>query len=145
VTQILLFFHVLCAAAWLGAALWVPRDAKRTLALGKPFQAALPARVAPALELDLWSGVGTVATGLVVLSALGGRPRLGILIGFALALARLALTFGLLRPSWRLVASRISAGEEVKPDDPAVRRMSGIAGAGHALWAGALFTMVLGF
>jgi hypothetical protein len=136
------FLHILSAAAWLGAAIWVAGDARRTLSLGKPYIEALPARIAPALKLDLWAGVATVLTGLIYIAALGGRPRLGVMIGFGLAVLRVGLTGGFLLPSFRGLASRISSGKEVKPNDFSVKGMALFTGVNHVLWVGALVAMV---
>jgi hypothetical protein len=140
--SLLSFLHVLAVALWLGAALWVAGDVRRTLALGRPHPDALAARVRPALGLDAAAGIATIVTGsLLVWQQQLGMPRLGITAGIVLALVRLGVLAGL-RRSWRAVASRLQAGEPVAAADPAARRMSMLAGVAHALWALALAGMV---
>jgi len=136
------FLHVLSASAWLGAALWVAGDVRRTLALGRPHLAALPARVSPALSLDVWLGVATIVTGLLVLAGQGVHPPTSIMIGFTLALLRLLLVAFALRPAWNRLRARIEAGAEVPAGDPAPRRLAMFSGIAHLLWLGALATMI---
>jgi hypothetical protein len=138
------FLHVLSASAWLGAALWVAGDVRRTLALGRPHLAALPARVSPALSLDVWLGLATIVTGLLVLLLQGLHPPVSIMIGFTLALLRLLLVAFALRPAWTRLRARIEAGDEVPAGDPAPKRLGMFSGIAHLLWLGALATMVFG-
>jgi hypothetical protein len=145
VNAILLFLHILSAAVWLGAALWVAGDVRRTLALGKPFVSALPARVSAGRRLDHGAGAATMLTGIALIVVIGGHPRTGIILGFLLALARLAVAGALYRPTWVRLAARLSAGEDVPPTDPAVKRLSMLSGIEHALWLGALGLMVSGY
>lgn len=138
----LVFLHVLSIAAWLAAALWVPGDVKRALALGGPHPGALGASVRPKLGLDAAAGVATIVTGLLLMwEASMTRPRLGITLGIVFALVRLGLLASM-RRAFRSLAARIAAGEPVAPGDPAARRMSMLAGIAHLLWALALAGMV---
>jgi hypothetical protein len=139
---ILLLLHVLSASAWLGAALWVAGDVRRTLAFGRPHTDALPARVRPALGLDAAAGLATLATGALVMWAEGlGHPPLGISAGIVLTLVRLGLLVAL-RRAWRGVDARLQAGEAVSPGDPAARRMGMLSGIAHGAWLLALAGMV---
>jgi hypothetical protein len=140
--DLLRFLHILAASAWLGATLWVASDVRRTLAHGRPYPAGLAARVNPAIGLDLAMGIATVFTGLLVLTAQGGHPRTGIMIGFALALVRIGVVLAGLRPAWRAVATRLAAGQDVPPADAPVKRMAMWSGMAHTLWLVALATMV---
>jgi len=136
------FLHVLSASAWLGAALWVAGDVRRTLALGRPHLAALPARVGPALSLDVWLGVATLVTGLLVLLLQGLHPGTNLMVGFAATLARLLLIALALRPAWNRLAARIATGGEVPAGDPAAKKLGMFSGIAHTLWLLALATMV---
>lgn len=136
------FLHVLSASAWLGAALWVAGDVRRTLALGRPHLAALPARVAPALSLDLGLGIATLVTGTLVLLLQGLHPGVNLMLGFALTLARLLVVGFALRPAWSGLAARIAAGDEVPATDPAPKRLGMFSGIAHTLWLLALATMI---
>jgi hypothetical protein len=140
--ELLRFLHILSASAWLGATLWVAGDVRRTLALGRPHPAPLPARIAPAIGLDLGAGVATLVTGLAVMFYVGGHPRTGIMIGFALTLVRIAVVAAGLRPAWKRLATRLAAGEDVPAADGAARRMAMFSGIAHTLWLLALATMV---
>lgn len=137
-----LFLHVLFAATWLGASIWTPGDVRRTLALGKPAAHALPQRVRPALSLDLWTGIATLLTGIVLVGLQGaGAPRAGILVGFGAVLVRLALLALGMRPAWRRVEVAIDAGDLAAAEAPA-RRLAMLGGIGHLLWVVALTGMV---
>jgi hypothetical protein len=140
--ELLRFLHILSGSVLLGAALWVAGDVRRTLALGRPAVAALPSRVGPALSLDVWAGVATVLTGLLVLFYQGVHPRPGIIIGLLATLLRIGIVAGGLRPSWRRIAARIGSGEDVPAAEPAARRMGMWSGIAHALWLVALASMV---
>jgi hypothetical protein len=133
--------HVASMAAWLGAALWAPGDIRRAMARGKPDVDALAERVGPALRLDLWAGVATVVTGLV-LFAWTGRPRLGLEIGGALGFGLLALVAAGIVPTWRRIATRLAAADEGGVA-PLSHRFAALAGVGHVLWFLALALMVL--
>lgn len=136
------FLHVLSASAWLGAALWVAGDVRRTLALGRPHLAALPARVGPALTLDLALGLTTVVTGLLVLLLQGLHPPPSIMAGFTLTILRILVVAIALRPTWNGLAARIAAGEEVAAADRTPKRLGMFSGIAHALWLAALATMI---
>ena len=138
----LVFLHVLSISAWLGAALWVPGDVKRALALAGPHPGALAAGVRPKLGLDAAAGIATIVTGLLLMwDESMARPRLGITVGIVFAVARIGL-LAALRRSFRSLAARVAAGEPVAPRDPAARRMSMFAGIAHLLWLLALAGMV---
>ncbi|BDG03868.1 hypothetical protein [Anaeromyxobacter oryzae] len=140
----LLFLHVLFAAAWLGAALWMPGDVRRTLARGRPWVDALAARAAPALGLDLGAGVGTIVTGLAVWGVEGFGHRTGIELGLAASLARVILTVVAIRPAWAAVQAAVAGtGDLVAADGPA-RRLGMLAGIAHTLWLVALAGMIFG-
>jgi hypothetical protein len=140
--SLLVFLHVLAIAVWMAAALWVPGDVSRALALGRPHVDALAARVRPQLGLDAAAGIATVVTGALLMweEALG-KPRLGITVGIVATLVRIGLLVGL-RRAWRSIATRLQRGEAVDARDPAVRRMSALSGMAHTLWLIALAGMV---
>ena len=140
--SLLVFLHVLAIAVWMAAALWVPGDVSRALALGRPHVDALAARVRPQLGLDAAAGIATVVTGVLLMweEALG-KPRLGITVGIVATLVRIGLLVGL-RRAWRSIATRLQRGEAVDARDPAVRRMSALSGMAHTLWLIALAGMV---
>ncbi len=139
---LLVFLHVVAVSAWLGAALWVAGDVKRTLALGRPDADALAARVRPPFGLDAAAGAATFVTGLLLMWEEGmGHPPLGISAGIVLALFRGGV-LAAMRGAWRRILTRLGAGEPVAPDDPAARRMAMLSGIAHALWLLALAGMV---
>ena len=140
--ELLRFLHILSASAWLGATLWVAGDVRRTLALGRPHPGPLPALSTRALGRSRAAGAATLVTGLAVMFYVGGHPRTGLMIGFALTLVRLAVVAAGLRPAWRRIATRLAAGEDVPASDGAVGRMVMFSGIAHTLWLLALATMV---
>ncbi len=135
------FLHILAAATWLGAALWMPGDVRRTLAQGLPCAEALPRRARPALSLDLWTGLATLLTGIALLALEGGQPRIGVLVGFAAVLVRLVLLAAGMRPAYRRVEAALGAGDLAAAEAPA-RRLGMLSGMGHLLWVIALAGMV---
>ncbi len=136
------FLHVLAASLWMGSGLFWPGALRRALALGPPHPAPALAQARTALGLDLGAGVATLTTGLVYASPLGGLPvRAGILVGLALALARLALLFALARPALRRAADAAGAGD-LQGARAASRRLPAYAGSAHLLWLLALVCMV---
>jgi hypothetical protein len=142
VVTAVIFLHILSAATWLGAAMWTPGDLRRTLALGRPHVDALLARARPALRLDLAAGVLTLITGIVAMGLRGGVPRIGILVGLAAVLARLALSLAVVRPAFAGVERAVGAGDLAAAAAPA-GRLAAISGIGHLLWVVALAGMVL--
>ena len=139
---VLRFLHVLSAALWFGSALSWPGALRRALKLGPPHPAPALAQARVGLGLDLGTGAATVLTGLVYASPLGGAPlRIGILIGLALALARLALLFALARPSVREISAAVASGD-VEAARAASRRLPAYTGTAHLLWVLALATMI---
>jgi hypothetical protein len=140
---LLVFLHVISVSAWLGAALWLAGDVRRTLALGRPHVDALAARVRPPLGLDAVAGIATLVTGLLLMWEGGmGHPRFGISAGIVLTLLRFG-ALAAMRGAWRRLLARLRAGEAVPAADPAARRLSMFAGIAHTLWLLALAGMVL--
>jgi hypothetical protein len=136
-----LLLHVTAAATWLGAALWMPGDVRRTLAMGPPHTDALARRARPALSLDLWAGLATLITGLVAIGLRGGVPRAGIVVGLFAVLVRLGLLALGVFPAYRRVVRAVGAGDLAAAEAPA-RRLAGLAGAAHLLWVVALAGMI---
>lgn len=137
-----LFLHVLSIAVWIAAALWLTGDVKRTVALGKPHVDALAARILPQLGLDSAATGATFVTGILVMWAQGwAPPRPGVSAGIVFAIARAGI-LGAVRRSARSVVARAQAGEAVSASDPALKRMSMLAGIAHLLWVLALAGMV---
>lgn len=142
---LLVSLHVLSISVWFAAALWVPSDVRRTLALARPHVDVLAARVRPMLGLDAAAGVATVVTGaLLMWEEHVGQPRLGVTVGIVATVVRLGLLAGL-RKAWKSIAERIGRGEPVAAADPAARRMAMLSGIAHTMWLVALAGMVFPF
>ena len=136
------FLHILSASTWLGASVWAAGDVRRTLALGRPHTDALTARVRPALALDFWSGLATLATGVIYAGLLyGGAPPPGIMVGLVAVLLRLGLQVGVLMPASRRLQVALQ-GADAAAAAPLAKRMGMISGIGHLLWVIALAGMV---
>lgn len=141
--DLLLFLHILAASTWLGAALWVPGDVRRSLARGRAGAEGLAARTGPALWLDLGAGAVTIVTGILVLGMDGfSHPRFGIMAGLVLSVGRFLLVAFALVPAWARIRQRITAGEDPASSQPLARRMAMFGGIAHTLWALALAGMV---
>lgn len=134
--------HILSMAAWLGAALWVPGDVKRSLARGGPHLGPLAERAGPAVRVDLVAGVATIATGLALMWRRGWLARPAMWIGAAFGFVLLALVAAVLVPAWNRIAARIAAGD-VRGAEAVAPRLAAATGAGHLLWLVALALMVL--
>jgi hypothetical protein len=127
----------------MGAVLSWPGALRRALKAGSPHVPPALSQARAGLGLDLGAGLATVVTGLVYASPLGGGPlRIGIVVGLALALARLALLVALARPTLRVVADEVTAGR-LDAAQAASRRLPAYTGTAHLLWLLALVTMVL--
>ncbi len=134
--------HVLSMAAWLGAALWVPGDVRRTLARGAPHLEPLAERGGAAIRLDLYAGIATVVTGLALFWRRAFLARPALSVGMALGIVLLLLVgFGVV-PAWRRVADRLRAGD-ASGATAAAPRLAAFTGVGHLLWLVALALMVL--
>jgi hypothetical protein len=144
VRSLLVFLHILFAAAWLGAALWTPGDVRRTLARGRPHVDALPARAGPALGLDLGAGLGTILTGLAIWAYEGFGHRPGIELGLMASLLRVILTFVAVRPAWAAIRTAIAGTGDLTAADAPARRLGMFSGMAHALWLVALAGMIFG-
>jgi hypothetical protein len=142
VRGLFLLLHVLSASTWLGAALWVAGDVKRTLALGRPAAEALPARVSPALRLDLLAGVATIITGVAILALDRLHPAPGIVAGMALALARFGVVAFAMIPSWKAIEALLASGADLAEARPLARRLAMLSGVAHTFWLLALAGMV---
>jgi hypothetical protein len=138
------YLHVVAMAAWLGSALWLAGDARRSLAAGPDAARAFMPRALVALRLDRWAGLATILTGLGLIHLTHVWPALppALVAGMALGLVRLGVTDGLLRPAVRRLAARLDAGEPAEALLPAARRLSMLSGIGHLAWLGALAGMI---
>lgn len=134
--------HLVAMALWLGAALWVPGDVRRTLTAGAPHLAALPARIRPALRVDVWAGAATIVSG-IALAGLARSSRTGIVVGFAFALCLFILDMTIVLPAGKRVAAAIETGGDLAEAQRLSRSLSAFSGVGHLLWLAILVAMVL--
>jgi hypothetical protein len=134
--------HLVAMALWLGVALWTPGDVRRTLAAGAPHLARLPARLRPALRLRVWAGAVTILSG-VALAGVARSSRIGIAVGFALALLLFILDMTVVLPAGKRIARAIEAGGDLSDALRLSRSLSAFSGVGHLLWLAALVAMVL--
>ena len=139
---LLRILHLVAMAVWVGAALWVPGDVKRTLALGPPHLAPLARRVVPALRLGLWGGAATILTG-VGLTGLARSHRIGLAVGFALALFLFILHMTILLPAGKRIARAIESGADLEEARRLAKSLAAFSGVAHLLWLAALVAMVL--
>ncbi len=140
---LLRLLHVLSMAAWLGAAMFVPGDVRRTLALGPPHTVPLLARVRLALRLDLAAGIATLVTGALLASPLGQTGKgAGVLAGTVLGLALLGIVAGVLMPAWKRVSTAIEAGGGTAGVEGAVKKLAIFGGVAHLVWLAALLAML---
>jgi hypothetical protein len=139
---LLRILHLVAMALWLGAALWVPGDVRRTLALGPEHLAGLGARIRPALRLEVWAGVATLLTGIALIGV-GAPHRMGVVVGFVLALVLLILVMTIVLPAGKRVAALTEAGGDLTEARRLAKSLAAFSGIAHLLWLAALVAMVL--
>lgn len=138
------FLHILSMAAWLAASLWLAGDARRSLSGGRDQAMAFLGRARSALLTDRAAGALTIFTGLGLIHlANAWPPRLGLVIGFVLALVRAGLTDAVMAPALRRIAVGLADGAEPSTLVPHARRMAAVSGVGHLAWLLALAAMAL--
>jgi hypothetical protein len=138
------FLHVLSMATWLGAALWLAGDARRSLAAGPDAARAFLQRSLASLRFDRWAGLATIVTGSALIHLARVWPALPVplMIGMALAVTRAGLTDAALLPAVRRLAARLEAGEAPGSLLSGAGRLAMLSGIGHLVWLGALAGMI---
>jgi hypothetical protein len=138
------YLHVLSMATWLGAALWLAGDARRSLAADPAAARAFLQRALASLRLDRWAGVATFVTGAALIHLAHLWPALpaALVVGMALGVTRAGLTDALLLPTVRKLKARLEAGETPAALLPSAGRLAMLSGIGHLVWLGALAGMI---
>jgi hypothetical protein len=138
------YLHVVSIAAWLGAALWLAGDARRSLAAGPEAARAFFSRSLASLQFDRWAGVATFVTGagLIHLTHVWPAMPLSLAVGITLGIARAGLTDAALLPAVRKLSARLEAGEAPAALLPTAGRLAMLSGIGHLIWLGALAGMI---
>ena len=138
------FLHVLSMATWLGAALWLAGDARRSLGAGPEAANAFLRRALASLRVDRWAGVATILTGggLIYLTHVGPAMPVALTVGMTLGVVRAALTDAALFPAVRKLGARLQAGEAPAALLPVAGRLAMLSGIGHLVWLGALAGMI---
>jgi hypothetical protein len=138
------FLHVVSIATWLGAALWLAGDARRSLEASPEAAHAFLRRARGSLRLDRWAGLATLVTGAALIHFTHVWPALppALIIGMVLGIARMGLTDAALRPALRRLAVRLEAGEPPGTLLPLAGRLAMLSGIGHLAWLGALAGMI---
>jgi hypothetical protein len=139
------YLHVVSMASWLGAALWLAGDARRSLAAGPDAARAFLQRALASLKVDRMAGLATLLTGgaLIHFTKVWPALPLPLVVGMALGIARAGVTDALLFPAVRRLAARLEAGEAPAALLPVAGRLSMLSGIGHLVWLGALAGMIL--
>ncbi len=138
------YLHVVSMAAWLGSALWLAGDARRSLAAGPDAARTFMPRALAALKLDRLAGLATLLTGAGLIHLTGIWPALPLplMVGMALAIARAGVTDALLLPAVRKLSARLEGGESSAALLPVAGRLAMLSGIGHLAWLGALAGMI---
>jgi hypothetical protein len=138
------YLHVVSMASWLGAALWLAGDARRSLGASPEAAHAFLRRARASLRLDRWAGLATLVTGAALIHFTRVWPALPLplLIGMVLGVARLGLADAALRPALGRLAVRLEAGEPPGTLLPVAGRLAMLSGIGHLVWLGALAGMI---
>lgn len=133
--------HLVAMALWLGAALWAPGDARRSIAAAQP--AGLTRRIVPALRLSVWAGVATLLSGIALMLITGAHDRLGIGIGFALTVVLLMLEMTIVLPAAKRIAAVAEQGGDLTEARGMTGKLTAMSGVAHLIWFAALVAMVL--
>ena len=141
-TDLVRILHLVSMALWLGAALWAPGDAKRSIAGGPAQVAGLSRRLVPALRVSVWAGVATLVTGLTLMFV-SGAHRIGIGVGFALTIVLLLLEMTIVLPAGRRIAGIVDRGGNLDEAGGMARKLTAMSGVAHFIWLAALVSMVL--
>lgn len=138
------YLHVVSMACWLGAALWLAGDARRSLAAGPDAARAFLQRALASLKVDRMAGLATLLTGgaLIHFTKIWPALPLPLVVGMGLGIARAGLTDALLFPAVRRLAARLEAGESPAALLPVAGRLAMLSGIGHLVWLGALAGMI---
>jgi hypothetical protein len=141
-SDLLRILHLVSMALWLGAALWAPGDARRSIAAGPPQTTGLARRIVPALRLSVWAGVATLLSGLALMFV-SGAHRIGVGIGFALTIVLLLLEMTIVLPAGKRIAAAADKGGDLREAATMTRRLAALSGVAHFIWLAALVSMVL--
>jgi hypothetical protein len=135
--------HLVAMALWLGAALWAPGDARRSIAAGPSQTAGLSRRIVPALRLSVWAGVATLLSGMALMLLTGAHDRIGIGVGFALTVVLLMLEMTIVLPAAKRIAAVAEAGGDLAEARAMTGKLTAMSGVAHFIWFAALVAMVL--
>lgn len=135
--------HVAFAAAWFGHKLLIPRDVRHSIH-NRHEHLGLIQRVVRAERLGIFSGLGTLATGIALILQTTGfaDTPLRIWLGFAAVIAMFMVGALVGSPAWR----EVRTGLEANDLPHAVSRVGALIGAlrlESLLWILALTTMLL--
>jgi hypothetical protein len=141
-SDLLRILHLVSMALWLGAALWAPGDARRSLSAGPSHTVGLARRIVPALRVSVWAGVATLLTG-IALMLVSGAHRIGVGVGFALTIVLLMLEMTIVLPAGKRIAAAAEKGGDLAEAGTMARRLAAMSGVAHFIWLAALVAMVL--
>jgi uncharacterized membrane protein len=139
----LIALHVLSMAVWLGAALTIAGDVRRTISRGKPHTDILAARIERSLGINAVAATFTLLSGLGLVFAKGGFGAISPMVhaGFALALVVFATELLGLRPTVAKLGQTLANGE-AKDLKSMQGRIAMFTGIGHLLKLVILVLMV---
>ncbi len=134
--------HIAVAAAWFGHKLLIPTDMKTSL--DEPVAAGhLITRLARAESLGIASGLGTLATGGLLVLLIGpGSVGGGVWVGLGLVLVAIALGAILARPASKRLRSAVVSGDLASARRSA-GRLSQVLITESLLWSGSLIAMIV--
>ena len=135
--------HVAVAAAWFGHKLLVPSDLRRSLSGDIEAADLLIPRLARAESLGVGTGIGTLATGLLLVVLAGPRSvAWPIWIGLALVVVAILVGALVARPASIRLRSAVN-DQDLPTARQAARRLSNVLIAEGVLWTGALVSMLV--
>jgi uncharacterized membrane protein len=139
----LIALHLLSMAVWVGAALTISGDVRRTISRGKPHTDILAARIERSLGINAVAATFTLLSGLGMVFAKGGFGAISPMVhaGFALALVVFATELLGLRPTVAKLGQTLANGE-AKDLKSMQARIAMFTGIGHLLKLVILVLMV---
>jgi uncharacterized membrane protein len=139
--------HVAAASVWMGGSLTVPRDIRRTLALGQPHAGELMPRLRGVASIMNWSALATLLSGVALVLVVGGFALVPHRIHAGLLLTLLAVAAGrwMIRPVIGEIAQATRAPVGPAELDRLMLRFYLGYGAEHALRLAVLVLMIYPF
>jgi hypothetical protein len=134
--------HVGVAAAWFGHKLLIPADISRSLSDERQTARSLLPRLERAERLGIVTGVGTLATGALLVGMIGpDLVGVGVWVGLILVLVAIGTGAIVARPASIRLRAAVRSGD-LHSARRAGRRLSQVLTVESVLWSASLIAML---